>query len=194
MSSWAQQLEAIRRAAQGGVRARTNAQGSQRLPLANNRLREVLLSRPNGELTRAGQFYYGLVGGPLEAVRRGAAPHPRGPRTTSSSARGSRSPCAPCSPTAATTSPRPTRSSCATRGSATPSPTPAAWGSRCGAGCICATPPARTSLRPYPPSPWAKARNSAHGDQLRARGPRRADVEVLHRKMRVVRARPSRAA
>ena len=71
MSSWAQQREAIRRAAQGGVRARTNAQGSQRLPLANNRLREVLLSRPNGELTRAGQFYYGLVG-------RGAAPHPRG--------------------------------------------------------------------------------------------------------------------
>ena len=63
MSSWAQQREAIRRAAQGGVRARTNAQGSQRLPLANNRLREVLLSRPNGELTRAGQFYYGLVGG-----------------------------------------------------------------------------------------------------------------------------------
>ena len=46
MSSWAQQREAIRRAAQGGVRARTNAQGSQRLPLANNRLREVLLSRP----------------------------------------------------------------------------------------------------------------------------------------------------
>ena len=36
---------------------------AQRLPLANNRLREVLLSRPNGELTRAGQFYYGLVGG-----------------------------------------------------------------------------------------------------------------------------------
>ena len=33
---------------------------------------------------------------------------------------------------------------------------------------------------------WAKARNSAHGDQLRARGSRRADVEVLHRKMRVV--------
>ena len=63
MSGWAQQREAIRRAAQGGVRARTNAQGSQRLPLANNRLREVLLSRPNGELTRAGQFYYGLVGG-----------------------------------------------------------------------------------------------------------------------------------
>ncbi|CAE7216787.1 unnamed protein product [Symbiodinium natans] len=63
MSSWAQQREAIRRAAQGGVRARTNAQGSQRLPLANNRLREVLLSRPNGELTRAGQFYYGLLGG-----------------------------------------------------------------------------------------------------------------------------------
>ena len=31
--------------------------------LANNRLQEVLLSRPNGELTRAGQFYYGLVGG-----------------------------------------------------------------------------------------------------------------------------------
>ena len=67
MSSWAQQREAIPRAAQGGVRARTNAQGLQRLPLANNRLREVLLSRPNGELTRAGQFYYGLVGGPLDS-------------------------------------------------------------------------------------------------------------------------------
>ena len=49
MSSWAQQLEAIRRAAQGGVRARTNAQRSQRLPLANNRLREVLLSRPSSQ-------------------------------------------------------------------------------------------------------------------------------------------------
>ena len=132
MSSWAQQLEAIRRAAQGGVRARTNTQGSQRLPLANNRLREVLLSRPNGELTRAGQFYYGLVGGPLEAVRRGAAPHPRGAHRLHLALLGN--PCAPCSPTAATTSPRPTRSSCATRGSATPSPTPAARGSRCGAG------------------------------------------------------------
>eukprot|EP00439_Symbiodinium_sp_Y106_P017132 s11977_g2.t1 len=51
--------------------------GSQRLPLANNRLREVLLSRPNGELTRAGQFCWALVEGPLEA--RGAAPHPLGP-------------------------------------------------------------------------------------------------------------------
>ncbi|CAE7869557.1 pfh1, partial [Symbiodinium sp. KB8] len=56
-------LEDVEDEGKGGVRARTNAQGSQRLPLANNRLREVLLSRPNGELTRAGQFYYGLVGG-----------------------------------------------------------------------------------------------------------------------------------
>ena len=85
MSSWAQQLEAIRRAAQGGVRARTNAQRSQRLPLANNRLREVLLSRPNGELTRAGQFYYGLVGG--RSSTRSSPSSARGPRTTSCSAR-----------------------------------------------------------------------------------------------------------
>ena len=111
--------------------------------LANNRLREVLLSRPNGELTRAGQFYYGLVGGPLEAVRRGAAPHPRGAHGLHPPLLGAQE--ARALPAARQQPPRPTRSSCATRGSATPSPTPAARGSRCGVGCICATPPAHTS-------------------------------------------------
>ena len=182
MSSWAQQREAIRRAAQGGVRARTNVQGSQRLPLANNRLREVLLSRPNGEssTTASWEVPSRQFDEEQPLIREGPIKKP--------------------GPTAATTSPRPTRSSCATRGSATPSPTPAARGSRCGAGCTCATPPARTS-QTHPPSPkrmgpkprhshppggglWGtdcpffapgtgqiagmgEGRKSAHGDQLR---------------------------
>ena len=139
MSSWAQQLEAIRRA-------------DQRLP-SRTTASARLLSRPNGELTRAGQFYYGFVGGPLEAVRRGAAPHPRGAHGLHPPLLGAQEARALPAARRQLPSPRPTRSSCAPRGSATPSPTPAARGSRCGARCTCATPPARTSLRPYPPSP-----------------------------------------
>ena len=57
-----QQREAIRRAADAGTRPRISAQGSQLLPLRDDRLRSVLLTRPNGQLTRAGQFYYSVTG------------------------------------------------------------------------------------------------------------------------------------
>ena len=60
--SWMQQREAIRRAADAGARPRISAQGSQLLPLRDHRLQSVLLSRPNGQLTRAGQFFFGLTG------------------------------------------------------------------------------------------------------------------------------------
>ena len=59
-----QQREAIRRAADAGTRPRISAQGSQLLPLRDDRLRSVLLTRPNGQLTRAGQFYYSVTGRP----------------------------------------------------------------------------------------------------------------------------------
>ena len=62
--SWAQQREAIRIAAEAGVRARTSAAGSETLPLRHHHLRYAMLSRPNGELTRAGQYYYQLIGRP----------------------------------------------------------------------------------------------------------------------------------
>ena len=60
--SWMQQREAIRRAADAGARPRISAQGSQLLPLRDSRLQSVLLSRPNGQLTRAGQFYHSITG------------------------------------------------------------------------------------------------------------------------------------
>ena len=60
--SWMQQREAIRRAADAGTRPRISAQGSQLLPLRDDRLRSVLLTRPNGQLTREGQFYYSVTG------------------------------------------------------------------------------------------------------------------------------------
>ena len=60
--SWMQQREAIRRAADAGARPRISAQGSQLLPLRDNRLQSVLLTRPNGQLTRAGQFYHSITG------------------------------------------------------------------------------------------------------------------------------------
>ena len=62
--SWAQQRDAIKLAAEAGVRARTSAAGSETLPLTHHRLRYAMLSRPNGELTRAGQYYYQLIGRP----------------------------------------------------------------------------------------------------------------------------------
>ena len=37
-------------------------QGSQLLPLRDHCLRSVLLTRPNGQLIRAGQFFFGLTG------------------------------------------------------------------------------------------------------------------------------------
>ena len=60
--SWAQQREQIRRAAGAGVRPRISALGSQLLPLRGPGGQSAQLSRPNGALTRAGQFYYQLVG------------------------------------------------------------------------------------------------------------------------------------
>ena len=60
--SWMQQREAIRRAADAGARPRISAQGSQLLPLRDHRLQSVLLTRPNGQLTRAGQFYRSITG------------------------------------------------------------------------------------------------------------------------------------
>ena len=62
--SWAQQRQAIKLAAEAGVRARTSAAGSETLPLTHRHLRYAMLSRPNGELTRAGQYYYQLIGRP----------------------------------------------------------------------------------------------------------------------------------
>ena len=62
--SWAQQRQAIKLAAEAGVRARTSAAGSETLPLTHHHLRYAMLSRPNGELTRAGQYYCQLIGRP----------------------------------------------------------------------------------------------------------------------------------
>ena len=36
--------------------------GSQLLPLRDSRLQSALLTRPNGQLTRAGQFYHSITG------------------------------------------------------------------------------------------------------------------------------------
>ena len=58
--SWAQQRERIRRAVEAGVAARTSPQGSELLRLQN--AQQLLLARPDGQPTRAGQFYYQLVG------------------------------------------------------------------------------------------------------------------------------------
>ena len=60
MSSWAQQRESIRRAVEAGASARTSGQGSELLRLPSGQ--QLLLSRPNGQPTRAGQFYYHLAG------------------------------------------------------------------------------------------------------------------------------------
>ena len=60
--SWAQQREQIRRAAQAGVRPRTSGLGSQILPLRGPGGQSAQLTRPNGALTRAGQFFYQLAG------------------------------------------------------------------------------------------------------------------------------------
>ena len=60
MSSWAQQRESIRRAVEAGASARTSGQGSELLRRPGGQ--QLLLSRPNGQPTRAGQFYYQLAG------------------------------------------------------------------------------------------------------------------------------------
>ena len=58
--SWAQQRESIRRAVEAGVSAHTSPQGSELLRLQN--AQQLLLARPDGQPTRAGSFYYQLVG------------------------------------------------------------------------------------------------------------------------------------
>ncbi|CAE7462925.1 pfh1 [Symbiodinium natans] len=58
--SWAQQRQRIRQAVEAGVAARTSPQGSELLRLPN--AQQLLLVRPDGQPTRAGQFYYQLVG------------------------------------------------------------------------------------------------------------------------------------
>ena len=60
MSSWAEQRNSIRRAVEAGASARTSGQGSELLRLPSGQ--QLLLSRPNGQPTRAGQFYYQLAG------------------------------------------------------------------------------------------------------------------------------------
>ena len=60
MSSWAQQRNNIRRAVQAGASARTSAAGSELLRLPSGQ--QLLLSRPDGQPTRAGQFFYQLAG------------------------------------------------------------------------------------------------------------------------------------
>ena len=79
--SWAQQRHAIKLAAEAGVRARTTAAGSETLPLTHNHLRYAMLSRPNGELTRAGHAVLlpaDRPAAPQPAVRPHPALDPRG--------------------------------------------------------------------------------------------------------------------
>ena len=58
--SWAQQRESIRRAVEVGVSAHTSPQGSELLRLHN--AQQLLLARPDRQPTRAGSFFYQLVG------------------------------------------------------------------------------------------------------------------------------------
>ena len=57
------QRQAIKLAAEAGVRARTSAAGSETLPLTHHHLCYAMLSR-NGELTKAGQHDHQLLGRP----------------------------------------------------------------------------------------------------------------------------------
>ena len=154
MSSWAQQREAIRRAAQGGVRARTNAQarsGSLWRITASARSYSPAptASSPGpGSSTTASWE----AAPPRGSSTRSSPSSARGRRTTSSSARGSRRPCAHCSPTAATTSPswaspssgRSTRTGWRTSPCASPAPVSGA-----------ATPADPTSATTSCPSQWS---------------------------------------
>ena len=60
MSSGLNNGRASRRAVEAGASARTSGQGSELLRLPSGQ--QLLLSRPNGQPTRAGQFYYQLAG------------------------------------------------------------------------------------------------------------------------------------
>ena len=59
MASWARQRQQITEAADGGARACTGADGAVVLNLRRGPGAYALLSRVDGQLTRAGQHYYG---------------------------------------------------------------------------------------------------------------------------------------
>ena len=85
-------------AADGGARARTGADGAVALNLRRGPGAYALLSRADGQLTRAGQHYYSHLGlRPLARTSTTTSPSSaRGPTTTSCCATGRRSSCAPC--------------------------------------------------------------------------------------------------
>ena len=62
MASWARQRQQITEAADGGARARTGADGAIVLNLRRGPGAYALLSRADGQLTRAGQHYYSHLG------------------------------------------------------------------------------------------------------------------------------------
>ena len=62
MASWARQRQQITEAADGGARARTGADGAVVLNLRRGAGAYALLSRADGQLTRAGQRYYSHLG------------------------------------------------------------------------------------------------------------------------------------
>ena len=62
MASWARQRQQITEAADGGARARTGADGAVVLHLRRGPEAYALLSRADGQLTRAGQRYYSHLG------------------------------------------------------------------------------------------------------------------------------------
>ena len=62
MASWARQRQQITEAADGGARARTGADGAVVLNLRRGPGAYTLLSRADGQLTRAGQHYYSHLG------------------------------------------------------------------------------------------------------------------------------------
>ena len=62
MASWARQRQQITEAADGGARARTGADGAAVLNLRRGPGAYALLSRADGQLTRAGQHYYSHLG------------------------------------------------------------------------------------------------------------------------------------
>ena len=62
MASWARQRQQITEAADGGARARTGADGAVVLNLRRGPETYALLSRADGQLTRAGQHYYSHLG------------------------------------------------------------------------------------------------------------------------------------
>ena len=97
MASWARQRQQITEAADGGARARTGADGAVVLNLRRGPGAYALLSRADGQLTRAGQHYYSHLGlRPPSKDFDYNQPSARGPTTTSCCATGRRSSCAPC--------------------------------------------------------------------------------------------------